>query len=105
MDFSFTEEQSMLRDTVASYLADHYSFDHRRAMLAKESGWSPAIWKAFAEELGILGAPFSEELGGLGGGPVENMIVMEELGKALDVEPYLGTVVLGGGCLKLPGPP
>jgi pimeloyl-CoA dehydrogenase small subunit len=103
MDFSFTEEQSMLRDTVASYLADHYSFDQRRAALAKEPGWSPAIWKAFAEELGILGAPFSEELGGLGGGPVENMIVMEEMGKALVVEPYLGTVVIGGGFLKHSG--
>jgi pimeloyl-CoA dehydrogenase small subunit len=103
MDFSFTEEQSMLRDTVASYLADHYSFDQRRAILAKEPGWSPAIWKAFAEELGILGAPFSEELGGLGGGPVENMIVMQEMGKALVVEPYLGTVVIGGGFLKHSG--
>jgi pimeloyl-CoA dehydrogenase small subunit len=105
MDFSFTEEQSMLRDTVASYLADHYSFDQRRAMLGKEPGWSPAIWKAFAEELGILGAPFSEELGGLGGGPVENMIVMQEMGKALVVEPYLGTVVIGGGFLKHSGHP
>src|SRR6185369_292809 len=105
MDFSFTEEQSMLRDTVASYLADHYSFDQRHAALAKEPGWSPAIWKAFAEELGILGAPFSEELGGLGGGPIENMIVMEEMGKALVVEPYLGTVVIGGGFLKHSGHP
>ncbi|MDB5443366.1 MAG: acyl-CoA dehydrogenase, partial [Phenylobacterium sp.] len=56
-------------------------------------------------ELGILGAPFSEELGGLGGGPVENMIVMEEFGKALVVEPYLGTVVIGGGFLKHSGHP
>jgi len=103
MDFNFTDEQSMLRDTVASYLADHYSFDQRRAMLAKEPHWSPAIWKAFAEELGILGAPFSEELGGLGGGPVENLIVMQEMGKALVVEPYLGTVVIGGGFLKHSG--
>jgi pimeloyl-CoA dehydrogenase small subunit len=103
MDFSFTEEQSMLRDTVASYLADHYSFDQRRAILTQEPGWSPAIWKAFAEELGILGAPFSEELGGLGGGPVENMIVMQEMGKALVVEPYLSTVVIGGGFLKHSG--
>ena len=103
MDFSFTEEQSMLRDTVASYLADHYSFDQRKAALGKEPGWSPAIWKAFAEELGILGAPFSEELGGLGGGAVENMIVMEEFGKALVVEPYLGTVVIAGGFLKHSG--
>ena len=75
MDFSFTEEQSMLRDTVASYLADHYSFEQRHAALAKEPGWSPAIWKAFAEELGILGAPFPEDLGGLGGGPIENWTV------------------------------
>jgi hypothetical protein len=105
LDFSFTDEQSMLRDTVASYLADHYSFDQRRAALAKEPGWSPAIWKAFAEELGILGAPFSEELGGLGGGPIENMIVMEEMGRALVVEPYLGTVVIGGGFLKHSGHP
>ena len=103
MDFSFTDEQSMLRDTVASYLADHYSFDQRHALLAKEPGWSPAVWKAFAEELGILGAPFSEELGGLGGGPIENMIVMQEMGRALVVEPYLGTVVIGGGFLKHSG--
>src|SRR5215212_10265664 len=100
MDFSFTEEQSMLRDTVASYLADNYDFEKRRAALAKEPHWRPDVWKAFAEELGILGAPFSEELGGLGGGPIENMIVMEEFGKALVVEPYLGTVVIGGGFLK-----
>jgi pimeloyl-CoA dehydrogenase small subunit len=103
VDFSFTEEQSMLRDTVASYLADNYDFDKRRAALAKEPGWRPDVWKAFAEELGILGAPFSEELGGLGGGPIDNMIVMEELGKALVVEPYLPTVVIGGGFLKHSG--
>ena len=56
MDFSFTEEQSMLRDTVAAYLADHYDFDKRRAAVSKEPGWRPDVWKAFAEELGILGA-------------------------------------------------
>jgi alkylation response protein AidB-like acyl-CoA dehydrogenase len=66
-------------------------------------GWRPEVWKAFAEELGILGAPFAEELGGLGGGPIENMVVMEEFGKALVVEPYLGTVVIGGGFLKHSG--
>lgn len=103
MDFSFTEEQSMLRDTVASYLADNYSFDTRRAAVASEAGWRPAVWKAFADELGILGASFSEELGGLGGGATENMIVMEEFGKTLVVEPYLGTVVIGGGFMKHSG--
>jgi len=105
VDFSFTEEQSMLRDTVAAYLADHYDFDKRRAVVTKEPGWRPEVWRAFAEELGILGAPFSEELGGLGGGPIENMVVMEEFGKALVVEPYLGTVVIGGGFLKHSGHP
>ncbi|MCE2986696.1 MAG: acyl-CoA dehydrogenase family protein [Phenylobacterium sp.] len=100
MDFSFTEEQSMLRDTVASYLADNYSFDQRRAALGREPSWRPDVWSAFADELGILGAAFPEALGGLGGGYTENMVVMEELGKALVVEPYLGTVVIGGGFLK-----
>lgn len=103
MDFSFTEEQSMLRDTLASYLQDNYDFETRRKAVASEAGWRPAVWKAFAEELGILGASFSEELGGLGGGATENMIVMEELGKALVVEPYLETVVIGGGFLKRSG--
>jgi alkylation response protein AidB-like acyl-CoA dehydrogenase len=100
MDFSFTDEQSMLRDTVASYLADHYDFDTRRAAIASPAGWRPEVWKAFAEELGILGASFPEDLGGLGGGAVDNMVVMEEFGKALVVEPYLSTVVIGGGFLK-----
>ena len=76
MDFSFTEEQSMLRDTVASYLADHYSFEQRRDALKAEPGWRPNVWKAFAEELGILGAPFAEDLGGLGGGSTENIVIM-----------------------------
>jgi alkylation response protein AidB-like acyl-CoA dehydrogenase len=100
VDFSFTEEQSMLRDTVASYLADHYDFETRRAVIKSESGWRPQVWTAFAQELGILGAPFSEADGGLGGGATENMIVMEEFGKALVLEPYLPTVVIGGGFMK-----
>ncbi len=100
MDFNFTEEQSMLRDTVASFLQDKYDFETRRKIVASDTGWRADYWSAFANELGILGAPFSEDLGGLGGGAVENMIVMEEFGKAMVVEPYLGTVVIGGGFLK-----
>jgi alkylation response protein AidB-like acyl-CoA dehydrogenase len=100
MDFSFTDEQSMLRDTVASYLADHYSFDARKAALKSADGWRPAVWKAFANDLGILGASFPEDQGGLGGDATDVMVVMEEFGKALVVEPYLGTVVIGGGFLQ-----
>jgi len=100
MDFNFTEEQSMVRDTVASFLQDKYDFETRRKIVASESGWRADYWQAFAEELGILGASFSEELGGLGGGAIDNMIIMEEFGKALVIEPYLGTVVIGGGFMK-----
>ncbi|MDR7116104.1 acyl-CoA dehydrogenase family protein [Caulobacter sp. BE254] len=103
MDFNFTEEQSMVRDTVASFLQDKYDFETRRKIVASDSGWRADYWKAFAEELGILGASFSEELGGLGGGAVDNMIIMEEFGKALVIEPYLGTVVIGGGFMKHSG--
>lgn len=103
MDFNFTEEQSMVRDTVASFLQDKYDFETRRKIVSSDAGWRADYWKAFAEELGILGASFSEELGGLGGGAVDNMIIMEEFGKALVIEPYLGTVVIGGGFMKHSG--
>ena len=103
MDFNTTDEQTMLRDTVARYLADTYSFDARMKTVHGGAGWNPAVWKAFAEELGILGAPFAEAHGGLGGGAIENMIVMEEIGRALVIEPYLSTVVIGGGFLKAVG--
>ena len=100
MDFSFTEEQSLLRDSLSAYLADAYDFDKRRAMVASPDGRDPKIWKALAQDLGILGASFPEDMGGLGGGPTETMVVMEELGKALVVEPYIPTVVIGGGLLS-----
>ncbi|HAH11896.1 MAG TPA: pimeloyl-CoA dehydrogenase small subunit [Alphaproteobacteria bacterium] len=99
MDFSFTEEQTLLRNSVNKFVAGQYDFDKRRALIKTEAGWSKANWQAIAE-LGLLGAPFAEEHGGLGGGPVETMIIMEELGRGLVVEPYLPTVVLGGGFLR-----
>ncbi len=103
MDFNYTGEQTMLRDSVSRYLAANYGFETRMHVVNGEQGWSPAVWKAFAEELGILGASFSEAQGGFGGGAIENMIVMEEIGKALVIEPYLSTVVIAGGALKATG--
>jgi alkylation response protein AidB-like acyl-CoA dehydrogenase len=103
MDFNLTGEQTMLKDTVQRYLADTYTFDTRMKAVHSGKGWNPAVWKAFAEELGILGAPFAEAHGGLGGGAVENMIMMEEIGRAMVLEPYLSTVVIGGGALKAAG--
>jgi len=103
VDLGFTDEQLMLRDMVAAFLADRYDFEQRRAALAQGRGWRPDVWQAFAEELGILGAALPEELGGFGGGGVANMILMEEFGKALVVEPYLATVVIAGGFLRHSG--
>ena len=103
MDLSFTETQNMLRDMLARFLADTYDFETRKKMLARPEGRDPGIWKALATELGILGAPFAEAHGGLGGGALENIIMMEELGKVIAIEPYLQTVVIGGSALKHAG--
>ncbi|MBX9731499.1 MAG: acyl-CoA dehydrogenase family protein, partial [Sphingomonas sp.] len=93
----------MLRDTLARFLADTYGFEARNKMMATPEGRDPGIWRSLATELGILGAPFAEEHGGLGGGALENMIMMEELGKVIAIEPYLQTVVIGGGAMKHAG--
>lgn len=99
MDFNFTETQGMLRDTLRRFLADAYDFDKRQAMLRSPSGRDPGIWKALASELGILGAALPEAHGGFGGGPVDSMVLMEEFGRAIAVEPYVPTVVIGAQAL------
>ncbi|HEY5339254.1 MAG TPA: acyl-CoA dehydrogenase family protein [Rhizomicrobium sp.] len=96
MDFSFTEEQTLLRNSVSKYLADNYKFEDFKKISRTEPGYSAKTWKQFAE-LGLMAAPLAEAYGGLGGGPVDTMVVMEEFGKALVVEPYVSTVVVGGG--------
>ncbi len=103
MDFNFTDEQTMIRDSLARLIKDQYDFDTRRRVVASKDGWRPEMWQQFAE-LGLLAAPFSEEDGGLGGGPVDAMVVMEEFGKGLVIEPYLSAVVCAGGFLKRASP-
>ena len=99
MDFSFSEEQTLLRNTIQSFIQDNYDFDKRQAIVKSEEGMKQENWKQFAE-LGLLGLPFSEEDGGLNFGSVETMIVAEEFGKGLVVEPYIQTVVTCGGFLR-----
>jgi pimeloyl-CoA dehydrogenase small subunit len=99
MDFDFSDEQRLLKDSVERLLADRYDFESRKAYQARPEGWSREVWAQYAE-LGLLALPFAEEHGGFGGGPVETMIVMEAFGRALALEPYLATVVLGGGFLR-----
>jgi len=102
MDFALTEEQQLLRHSVERLFADHYSFEQRKRYLQEAGGFSGALWRRYAE-LGLLGLPFAEEHGGSAGGPVETMIVMEQIGRALALEPYLATVVLAGGLIRLGG--
>ncbi len=99
MDFELSGEQRMLRDNVARLMKDRYAFEARKGYGASAHGWSEPMWREYAE-MGLLGAPFAEDDGGNGGGPVETMIVMEEFGKALALEPYLQTVVLSGALIK-----
>ena len=99
MDFELSGEQELLRDNVARLMKERYGFEARKAYQAAPQGWSEALWRDYAE-MGLLGAPFAEADGGFGGGAVETMIVMEEFGKALALEPYLQTVVLCGALLK-----
>ncbi|WP_280357937.1 acyl-CoA dehydrogenase family protein [Nocardia otitidiscaviarum] len=100
MDFEFTPEQKMLRDAVTGFLAARYDLETSRAAARLGAGWQPEIWRGLAEEVGVLGASLPESVGGIGGGPVETMIVAEALGGALVVEPYIDTVVVGGGLLR-----
>jgi pimeloyl-CoA dehydrogenase small subunit len=102
VDFNFTEEQDMVRDGLSRLVREQYDWETRRAAIASDKGWRPEIWSQLAE-LGILGMPFSEEDGGFGGGAVDAMIVMEEFGKGLVVEPFVPTVVCAGGFLKHAG--
>jgi len=99
MDFNLSDEQELLRDGLNRFLAARYDLNASRAAAKTGSGWQPAIWRGFAAELGILGAPLPESAGGSGGGPVETMVIAEELGRALVIEPFIDTVVVAGGLL------
>lgn len=98
MDFSLTEEQSMLEDSVARFVDNDYDFETRQKIAATDTGYSAEVWQVFAD-LGWTAMPFREEDGGLGGGPVELMLMMQQFGRGLVVEPFLATVVLAGGIL------
>ena len=102
MDFTLSEEQRLLQDSVRKFVAGQYTFEKRREYLKTAEGFSRGNWKTFAE-LGLLGLPFAEADGGIGGSPVELMIVMEEFGRGLVVEPYLPSVVLAGGLIAAAG--
>lgn len=102
MDFSLSEDQRLLKDTVDRLVRERYPFAARQQAAASEEGFSREAWAAFAE-LGLLAVPVPEAHGGLGGGGIELMVVAEAFGRGLVVEPYLATVVLGGALVELAG--
>jgi alkylation response protein AidB-like acyl-CoA dehydrogenase len=99
VDFRYSEEQLALQDTLQRFVARDYDFEHRRALARSPLGFSAEAWERYAE-LGLLALPFPEEYGGLGGGGVDIMAVMEQVGQGLLLEPYLSTVVLCGGLIR-----
>ncbi|MCW8085167.1 acyl-CoA dehydrogenase family protein [Sabulicella glaciei] len=99
MDFDLNEEQSLLQDSIRRTLTDRYGFEARRGFIAGETGWSREMWAQYAE-LGLLGLPFSEEDGGFGGGAEEMLILAEQMGRSITLEPWFSTLVLGGGFLR-----
>jgi alkylation response protein AidB-like acyl-CoA dehydrogenase len=99
MDFSLTEEQQMLVESVSRFIDNDYDFEQRQKYAASDAGFSREMWQTFAE-LGWTAVPFGETDGGLGGGPVELMLMMQEFGRGLVVEPFLPNIVLAGGVLR-----
>lgn len=101
MDFNLSEEQQMLKDSVDRFVQDDYDFEARRKLANSDAGYSEDNWKTFAE-LGWLAVGLPEDQGGFGG-PIETMVIMEAIGRGLITEPYLPTVILGGGLVAEAG--
>ena len=102
MDFELSSEQTLLRDSVDRFIADRYDFESWQKLAHSDLGYSQSNWSLMAE-MGWLGLPFSEEVGGFGGSPVETALLMESFGTGLLLEPYLSTILLGGRIIELAG--
>ena len=102
MDFEYTEEQRLLQESIGRFLDRNYAFETRREIIESRIGYSPTAWEGLAG-LGLLGVTIPQEYDGFGGGGVETMIVMEALGRALSVEPYLATAVMAARCIATAG--
>ena len=99
MDFSYSDEQQMLQDSVQKFVHNQYDFETRKGILNRTKGYSDEYWQLFAE-LGWLTVPFREEDGGFGGSAVDLLVMMEEFGKGIVVEPFIATAVIAGGLIS-----
>lgn len=93
MDFSFSQEQQQLRDTLGRFVARDYAFDRRKRISSSPAGWSRDVWRQLAD-LGALAVNVPPDYQGLGYGPIETMLAMNAFGPALLVEPYLASAVI-----------
>jgi alkylation response protein AidB-like acyl-CoA dehydrogenase len=99
VDFSYSDEQQMLQDSVQKFVYNQYDFETRKGILKSAKGFSEEYWQLFAE-LGWLTVPFREEDGGFGGSAVDLLVMMEEFGKGIVVEPFVATAVIAGGLIS-----
>lgn len=101
MDFSLTQEQQQFADAIKRWVAKDYNFEHRKKIIESPEGVSDSAWAALAE-LGAIALPIPEDQGGFNGNAIDMMIVMQELGRGIVIEPYFATV-FGAEFLKLAG--
>ncbi|MEM7365896.1 MAG: acyl-CoA dehydrogenase family protein [Pseudomonadota bacterium] len=99
MNFELSEEQQLLQDAVTRFVQDNYDLERRTKLVAGKTGFSEDYWSAMAE-LGWFALPFDEADGGFGGNQIDAMVVMEQFGRGLVLEPFLASLVLGGGVIK-----
>ncbi len=102
MNFELSDEQKLIGESVERFIQDNYELETRRKLAEQDPGFSKDYWSQMAE-LGWLALPFAEEHGGFGGNQIDTMVVMEQFGKGLVLEPYLASVVMGGGAVKRAG--
>ena len=102
MNFDLSEEQQLVSDSIERFVKDNYDLESRVAIVNQKPGFSQDHWKTMSE-LGWLGLPFGEDDGGFGGDQIDTMVLMEQFGKGLVPEPYLASIILGGGALKRAG--
>lgn len=100
--FALSDEQVLIRDSVAKFVKDDYAFNRRLEIIEAPTGHDEAHWKRFAD-LGWLGLPFPERYGGQDGTPRDLAVIMEQFGRGLVVGPYFSTVVLGGHAILFGG--
>ncbi len=104
MNFELSEEQKMIQQSVERFVQENYDLTNRMKISSEDPGYSQDYWTAMAE-LGWLGLAFSEEDGGFGGNQIDTLVLMEQFGKGLVLEPFLANIVLGGGAIKRGGTP